>query len=267
MMVDYIDDLAWAVVASIDLLILFGVGVYFLLKRFHRREDIPPFQEVAILGLALVLVVLETRFLREALDRFPVYYVFSATGVLVTVSALYGHMVVSLLSRFLVEWVTSGTVDDLDRPLFGAAEACMRRGDYPGAVREYLVLARLHPRDPSVFMRLGEALSLVDDHRRAVTAFLRCAQMESNGDRALHALRRAMDHASRDLPEEQRQLRATLALARDRFGGDEQLARRVEEMFRQLEERSPGDHVQAQAGSMPISSLLEKMDDQPTNDG
>ncbi len=30
MISEYIDDLAWAFVASIDLLILFGVGVYFL---------------------------------------------------------------------------------------------------------------------------------------------------------------------------------------------------------------------------------------------
>jgi hypothetical protein len=264
---DYIDDLAWAAAASIDLLVLFGVGVYFLLRRFHRREDIASVQEAAALGIALVLAALEIRFLREALERFPVYYVFSAIGVLITISALYGHMVVSLLSRFLVEWVTSGTSDGLDRPLFGAAEACMRRGDYEGAVREYLVLARLHPRDPAVFMRLGEALSLTNDHRRAVPAFLRCAQLESNGNRALHALRRALDQFSSDPAQDKLQFLSALDHVRNRFPEDNPLAARIEAMRLQLETgfAQPETPAQPRHAAAPSSAFLEKLDDQPIN--
>lgn len=268
MFVDYIDDLAWAAAASIDLLILFGIGVYFLFKRFQRREEIAPLQEAAVLGLAMVLATLEIRFLREALERLPVYYVFSAIGVLISVSALYGHLVVSLLSRFLVEWVTTGTSDGLDRPLFGAAEACMRRGDYEGAVREYLVLARLHPRDPAVFMRLGEALSLTHDCRRAVPAFVRCAMLETNGDRAIHALRRALDHLASDSAQQRMQLLNALSRTWERFAEDKRLTERIAEMHRQLGTgpAGSGPRADAQTASAPTSTLLQKLDDQPIND-
>ncbi|HOQ90589.1 MAG TPA: hypothetical protein PLX03_10670, partial [Candidatus Hydrogenedentes bacterium] len=238
-------------------------------RRFQRREEIPPMHEVAALGCALILGGLEMRFLREALERFPVYYVFSAIGVLITLSALYGHLVASLISRLLLEWITTGTESDIDRPLFGAGEACMRRGDYANAAREFTVLARLHPRDPAVFLRLGEALAHTGDHRRAVAAFLRCAQLESNSSRALHALRRATDCLSPDNPEQKKQFRDASDKVLQQFPEDTHLASQVEAMDRQIE----GEFVNAEVSSqttalktLPASDMLERLDDLPNDD-
>ncbi len=269
MQMNYSDDLAWLFAASVDLIFLFGVGCYFLVLRFHRREEIPPLKEAGALGLALALGAMEMRFLREALERFPVYYVFSAIGVLVALSALYGHLVVSLISRALVEWVTSGSTDGLDRPLYGAAEACLRRGDYEGAVREYLVLARLHPADPAVFQRFGEALHLLGDRKRAMRAFLRAARLEKDPERAMLALRRAIDHADLNCAEDQEMVTPVIDALKGRLCHDERALAQLRKLecpedSEPLRASKPGREASVTVPSPPSGTLgLERLDDTP----
>ncbi len=143
-------------VAPIFLVPFFGWGLVMLYRRYRLREEWPMWVEaLTIVALALFYTV-EIEELRVWLHHQRIAYFFSVLGLFVAGLALYGHVVVSLLSRLIVEVVAPGDEDIRDRPRFGPAEILERRGDWEGALQEYLILLRIFPRNAVVNQRAAE---------------------------------------------------------------------------------------------------------------
>jgi uncharacterized protein YhhL (DUF1145 family) len=172
---------------SLVLLVPYFVwGIYLLRLRYQFHEELPVKVEVVTLLLLFLYYGVELLILNRWLTSSPVVYLFTVLGFAISGAALYGHMFISLLSRVLVDLVLPN--DDLDTvgPRFGPAEALERLGDYEGALQEYLVMARIFPKDAGTCVRVantyvelklpGDAaawyergLKRVEDDERALT--------------------------------------------------------------------------------------------------
>jgi tetratricopeptide (TPR) repeat protein len=143
-------------VAGVLLVPFVGGGVYSLSRRFGHHEEWPMAVEAAILAAVTLFFAIEVALLRLALPQNPVFLMFSVLGLAAAGAALYGHVLISLASRLVVEAVSHGDERAADRPRFGPAESLEQQGAYQDALQEYLVLARIYPREAEVYARIAE---------------------------------------------------------------------------------------------------------------
>ncbi|MBI4559549.1 MAG: hypothetical protein HY706_18335 [Candidatus Hydrogenedentes bacterium] len=136
----------------------FGWGVYTLRLRFRFHEELNPVVETTTLACLFVFYVFELALLSVWLEDNPVFLIFSVLGLVVSGAALYGSMAISLLSRVIVEMMMPSGHNSVAEPRYGPAEALERQGDFDGAVQEYMVIARIFPRDPTTAIRIGDNL-------------------------------------------------------------------------------------------------------------
>jgi tetratricopeptide (TPR) repeat protein len=180
-----------AFVFSIILLIPYlGWGIYTLRLRYQFHEELPVAVEVATLAGLLVYYAVEIFVFDRAMSNTPVLYVFTVLGFAISGTALYGHILISVVSRVLVDAVLPN--DDLQTkgPRFGPAEVLERRGDFEGALQEYLVIARIFPKDPATSIRVGNTYAELKQPRDAVVWFERAMNRVDDADRALTIVNR-----------------------------------------------------------------------------
>ena len=146
------------VISVILLIPYFAWGVYTLVKRFQHHEELNPIVEIITVAALVVYYAIELALLRASLGPANVYLFLSAAGLFLSGLALYGHILVSLLSNLAVGVFMPTGRRDLNQPLYGAAEAREQQGDYEGAASEYRVIARTFPKDPKAAIRLGDVL-------------------------------------------------------------------------------------------------------------
>lgn len=151
-------ELAAATFVEMLLLPYVAWGVYNLRRKFRFRDDISPAVEACTLVAITVYLALEIEALEYALSDTPPYLIFAVLGLLVSATALYGHMAVSLLTYLLVDFFMPGPGSNIDHPRMGPEEELERRKDYLGALEGYLVLARIYPRDITICLRIANNL-------------------------------------------------------------------------------------------------------------
>lgn len=174
---------------AISLLLLapyLGWGVYALRVRYQFHEELSATVEVVTLVALMAYYGLELLVLDRWLTADPIVYLFTVLAFAISGTALYGHIFISVASRILVDAIIPN--DDLNTagPRFSPAEELERRGDFEGALQEYLVIARIYPKDPATSLRVAgvyaelrrpaeaalwfeRALTRVDDAERALT--------------------------------------------------------------------------------------------------
>ncbi len=204
----------------IVLLPYFGWGIYTLHHRFRNREEFPPTVEAATLIGLLLFFAFETVYLRAAMRDNVILHLFSMLGLFVSAVALYGHMAISFSSRLIVGIVAPGDDRAVDRPRFSPAEILERQGDWDGAIKEYLVLARIFPRNPAVHVRIGNCFIETEQHAEAAPWFERALSHLDNDEEALPLLNRLCELYTRDLNDESG-ARKALELHLKRFPGSE----------------------------------------------
>lgn len=197
-------ELGERIVSGLVLIPYFGWGIYTLRLRFRFHEDINPAIETVTLVAVAVFYAVEIYLLRAYMGYHQVFYIFSVLGLIVSGAALYGPMGVSLLSQLLVDTIAPGERSKTLEPRFEPAEALERESDYEGAVREYMVIARIFPHEPTVHIRIGEAYMMLLKPEEAAPWFHRALKCLESPDKSLQVTNRLCEIYNRQLgrPEE-----------------------------------------------------------------
>jgi tetratricopeptide (TPR) repeat protein len=174
-------------------------GVYTLRLRFRYHEDISPLIEAVTLLAVAAFFAVEVVLLRTYMGKNQVLHIFAMLGLLVSGAALYGPMAVSLLSQVVVDTISPGDRSKTREPRFGPTEALEREGDYEGALREYLVIARVFPREAEVHLRIGEVYMRLSKPEEAAPWFRRALGYIESPEKSLEVTNRLCEIYNRQL--------------------------------------------------------------------
>jgi tetratricopeptide (TPR) repeat protein len=192
------------VLSGLVLIPYLGWGIYTLRLRFRFHEEIAPRTEAITLVLVALFYALETFLLHGYLARLHAYFFFALLGLIVSGAALYGPMAVSLMSHLLVDAIIPAERSTTHEPRYGPAEALERAADYDAALREYLVIARIFPREPAALIRIGELQAKLNRPEEAAHWFERALVHLDSAEQSLQVTNRVCEIYGRILgrPEE-----------------------------------------------------------------
>jgi tetratricopeptide (TPR) repeat protein len=176
-----------------------GWGFYTLRLRYRYHEELPLYTEAITVGVILVFYLVELYLLKWSLEEVPVFMMFAMLGLFVSGAALYGPLGVSLFSRLLVDLVMPAERSKTHEPRYSPAEALERQADYAGALSEYLVIARIFPRDATVLTRIGEMHMKLERPEEAVRWFERALVCIDSAEKSLNVTNRICTIYSRQL--------------------------------------------------------------------
>ncbi len=154
--------------------VFLGWGIYTLSLRYGRQIELAPALESATLGLLVLFYAFQFALLRGILGHSVGTFILSATALVLSGMALYGHMVTSLLSRGLTGiMMPTGPPPELS-PHFGSAEQYERAGQFHEALSEYEAMARMFPADPSPALRVADTHVRLRQFEKALMWYHRC---------------------------------------------------------------------------------------------
>lgn len=183
-----------AFVLSIALMLPFLFwGVHTLRERYIRHEELPWQTEIVSLAGVAVFLAAELILLRIWMGNVGVFFAFTALSLLAASTALYGPMFVSAASRAAVNLIHPPLDREVDEPKFNIAESLESQGDHDGALREYMVTARIFPKDSETAFRVANVLCELDRFDEAATSFERGLRLTSDAERAVLATNRLAD--------------------------------------------------------------------------
>jgi tetratricopeptide (TPR) repeat protein len=183
-----------AFVFSVLLMLPFlGWGVYTLRIRYVRHDELPRRVEVWSLLGVLAFLSVELILLRVWMGNVEVFYAFTALSLAAASTALYGPMFVSVASRTAVSMIHPPHDREVHEPQFNIAEALESQGDYDGALREYMVIARIFPRDSETAFRVAHLLCELGRYQEAAASFERGLRLATDAERAVLATNRLAD--------------------------------------------------------------------------
>lgn len=146
------------ILSVILLFFLFIWGIYSVYLKVSQPYRYPRWMDVFSLVLMCSVLGLELIQLREWLRNYPLYYIFSFLGLFIAVTALYSHNIVSIVTSIALSLTYPGEENAPDVPRFGPAEILEKKKDYEGALKEYMVLARIYPYHSAVYIRIANIL-------------------------------------------------------------------------------------------------------------
>lgn len=168
----------------------FGWAIFLLRRRFQYYEENSMALEVLTAGALAVFLWIEAAVLKHTLSGQTIIYLAALLGLCVSTFALYAHVLISLASRIVVDMVSPRGENAAYQPRFGPVDALERNEDYEGALQEYLVLARIYPRNYEVLSRTGRVEEILGNHQEAVTWYLRARKRATRAEEALAAANR-----------------------------------------------------------------------------
>lgn len=231
-------------------------GVWSLRQRFRRYEEWAVRTQAVVLLAVFAFYTVEIKALHLLLVGEPVYFIFSLLGLLVAGLALYGHILVSLLSRLMVEMVLPDNPEKYHVPRLGPAEFLEHEQDWEGALNEYYVLARVYPGNALVYGRIANNLLRLERPAEAVKWLEKSLEASAKPKDALVVLRRLWDTCS-ELDEHQKAKEAVLAFTR-RFPDFEASALLLKQLGVEEADRAGGASREDTGG-------LESLDAHPLN--
>jgi len=193
-----------------------GWGLYTLRLRFRYHEDLPfALEGFTLVGLFLFWVF-EVKLMNYWMGTGEFSFIFAVLGLAVSSTALYGHIVISVASQLIVDMVMPGDRRITDEPHYAPAEALERQGDYEGAAREYMVIARVFPKDPTAAIRAGDNFMKVGRSADAAPWFERALKYAPSPQQTLQVANRLSEIYCRHLerPDDARRVLQTYV---DRF--------------------------------------------------
>jgi tetratricopeptide (TPR) repeat protein len=129
-------------------------------------------------------------------------------GLLASLLALYGPMLMSLGSHVLVDAVMPSGTPVSHTPKYGAAEGFEQKGDYEAAAREYMAVARMFPKESRASLRAGDNLMKLDRPEEAVLWLKRGLNFLTDAEESLRVVNRIAEIYLRRLerPEEAKEV-------------------------------------------------------------
>lgn len=180
----------------------FAWGVYTLRVRYVLHGEMPRRVEVSTLGGVVAFYIVQLLLIKLWMGGIEVLYIFTLLSLLVASTALYGPTLVSVASQVVVDIIHPPTEDHSHTPHFGPAEALEEVGDFDGALREYMVLARIFPKHAETALRTGHTLAELARYDEAVEALERGLAMLQEPERALMITNRLSEVYLRQLDRE-----------------------------------------------------------------
>ncbi len=219
-------------------------GIYTLRERYVLHEEIPRRVEVGTLFGVVLFCIVQLLLSRQWMGRIEILYVFTVLSLLVASTALYGPIFISVASQAVVNFLHPHAEAQAHVPHFGPAEALEENGDLEGALREYMVMARIFPKHPETALRTGNAFAGLGRYEEAVEALERGLALLKEPERALIVTNRLSDIYLRQLEREEDAVRVLMSYL-DRYPE----GKRVESVKKKLERISdssasePGEPV------------------------
>ncbi len=229
----------------------FGWGIYLLRRRYLYYEESTMTLELATSVFVGVFFGIETLALRQVLAGQFLLHLAAMLGLCMAGFALYAHVFISLVSRVLVDMVTSGDDKALYEPRYGPVDALERDGDYEAALDEYLVLARIYSHNVEVLSRVGRVQRILGHPEEAAAWYLRARKRSKQADDALKAVNHLCELYDQelDMPEK----------------ADYQLARFMRDFPDSLDIDIVRDRISRRADKTDwtISEFLDPLEDEP----
>jgi len=224
------------VISGLLMVPFFLWGVHLLRERYLLHRDIAMRIEVySLLGVVAFLTV-QLMMIRVWMGEVGAFYAFTALSLAAASTALYGPTLVSVVSQEIVNLVHAPHEHDANVPNYNLAEGLEARGDHEGALREYMVMARVFPKDSETAFRVGHVLIELQRFEEAAASFERGLHQAADADpeRALLATNRLSDLYRERLgrPDDAAQ---TLQAYLDRYGDTpkaELVSRKLERLRR-----------------------------------
>jgi len=175
-------------------------GIHTLRLRYQKHVDLAITTEAFTLAGLVVFYAIEMKLVDMGSHGMPTFRMLSVIGLLISGVALYGPMVISLLSHTLVEQIMPGRGSGASsEPRYAEAESLERRGDYEAALREYLAISACFPHAPIPMLRIADNLMKQDKPDQAVQWFERAIERMETPERALSATNRVAEIYQRRL--------------------------------------------------------------------
>lgn len=224
----------WWILSGLLLIPYLICGVWLLHLRFRARIDIGPRYEALTAAAIVLFFAFEIGLLKAWLSPHPLQLMLSFIGLFSSAIALYGHVAISLASRLVVDIVMPGPLDYSHEPQYGAAEGFERQGDYAAAANEYMVLAKMFPKESKATLRVADNLMKLHRLEEAAEWFQRGLTLLATPEQSLPVTNRLFELYYRGL-DRQEDARVVLVAYVERFPASE-YAESVKKRLYRLEE-------------------------------
>ncbi len=236
---------------SIALLVPYlGWGIYTLRRRFRFHDEFNVVTEVVTLIAVGLWFASEIALMRQYMREQPALFIFAVLGLFVSGTALYGPMLTSLISHMIVDVIMPVDKSDPNQPRYGPGEALERQGDYEGAIGEYMVIARMFPKDPTAAVRIADNFTKIGQFINAAPWFERSLELLDSPEKSLPVINRLADICIQRLNQPERAA-AAFEMFLSRYP-DAEYASSVQQRLARLEE---GEHPAVPNISKPHISL------------
>ncbi len=226
----------FAFVVTVVLMIPFlAWGIYLLRERYLLHHELPFRVEIYSLVGVIAFLSVQLILIKVWMGDVSAFYAFAALSLAAASTALYGPTLVSVVSQEIVNLMHPPHDQRSEEPNFSLAEGLEARGDYEGALREYMVMARIFPKDPETAFRVGHVLIEMERFEEAAASLERGLHQSADPERALLATNRLSDLYRERLGRVDDAAR-TLQAYLDRYGNSP----RAELVIRKLERLKRG---------------------------
>ena len=148
-------NFAW-VLSGVLLIPYLTWGIFLLRQRLVYKVELDRAVEVFTIAALVFFFIFEFTLLKMYLINNPIKLVFSTMGLVASGLALYGPLLVSFSSHFVIDLIMPTAHFDPNVPQYGIAAGCELRGDFEAAAREYATIARMFPRDAHANLRTAD---------------------------------------------------------------------------------------------------------------
>ena len=224
-------DLAW-VLSGLLLIPYLLWGIYLLRQRLAYEVELDRTVETFTVVFLALFFIFEFTLIRMWLEKDVVSLVFATLALAVSAFALYGPLLMSFGSHLLVDILMPSGRYNPSAPRYGAAEGFELRGDFEGAAREFISIARQFPKERRAPLRAGDNLMKVGRPEVAAPWFEAALEMLTDAEEALTVANRLSEIYSRELQQDE-EAREVLEEFIQRFPESsyaESVRRRIEQM-------------------------------------
>ena len=224
-------DFAW-VLSGLLLIPYLVWGVYLLQLRLVRDVELDRAVEIFTVVFLIVFFIFEFTLLDIWLHNDPVSLVFATLGLGISLFALYGPLLMSFGSHLLADIVMPTGRYNPSVPRYGAAEGFELRGDFEGAAREFITIARKFPKESRAALKAADNLMKIGRPEVAAPWFEAALEIIAAPDESLSIVNRLCDIYSNDLDQHE-EAREVLEEYLERFPASEyasSVRRRIDEM-------------------------------------
>ncbi|MDZ4858778.1 MAG: tetratricopeptide repeat protein [Candidatus Hydrogenedentes bacterium] len=185
-------DLTW-VLSGLFLIPYLLWGIYLLRQQLVHDVELDRAVETFTFVFLVLFFIFEFTLIKIWLDDSPVALVFATLALVISAFALYGPLLMSFGSHLLVDLLMPAGKHHDDVPRYGSAESFETRGDYEGAAREYISIARQFPEERRAALSAADNLAKIGQAQVAAPWFESALELTKDADEALRIVNRLSD--------------------------------------------------------------------------